>query len=95
METPLLQARSFAMAVRMMAAVGELPKDAHDALDAIGDIIFERSIYARTGPVFGNLPANLQSQQCETTARWLTAGGFSLRERDRPQSNQERQNFAH
>jgi len=44
METPLLQARSLAMAVRMMAAAHELPKDAGTALDAIADLMFENLI---------------------------------------------------
>jgi hypothetical protein len=44
METPMLQVRSMAMAVRMMAAANELPKDARNALDAIADIMFERLI---------------------------------------------------
>jgi hypothetical protein len=44
METPLLQARSLAMAVRMMAATHELPKDAGAALDAVADLMFERLI---------------------------------------------------
>jgi hypothetical protein len=44
METPLLEARSLAMAVRMMAAANELPKDASDALDAVADTIFEKLI---------------------------------------------------
>jgi hypothetical protein len=40
METPLLQTRSLAMAVRMMAAAHELPKEARDALDAVADLLF-------------------------------------------------------
>jgi hypothetical protein len=42
METPLLEARSLAMAVRMMAAASELPKDAGAALDMVADIIFDK-----------------------------------------------------
>lgn len=42
METPLLETRSLAMAVRMMAAASELPKDAGAALDAVADIIFDK-----------------------------------------------------
>jgi hypothetical protein len=44
METPLLEARSLAMAVRMMAAASELPKNSREALDAVADIMFERLI---------------------------------------------------
>jgi hypothetical protein len=44
METPLLQVRSLAMAVRMMAAARELPKDAGSALDAVADLMFESLI---------------------------------------------------
>jgi hypothetical protein len=44
METPLLEARSLALAVRMMAAANELPKDAGAALDAVADIIFGKLI---------------------------------------------------
>jgi hypothetical protein len=44
METPLLQVRSLAMAVRMMAAAPELSKDAGTALDAVADLMFERLI---------------------------------------------------
>ena len=38
-ETPLLEARSLATAVRMMAAAHELPKDAGSALDTVAYII--------------------------------------------------------
>jgi hypothetical protein len=44
MEGPLLRVRSLAMAVRMMSAAHELPRDAGNALDAIADVIFERLI---------------------------------------------------
>ena len=44
METPLLEARNLAMAVRMMAAADELPKDAGLALDAVADLIFDKLI---------------------------------------------------
>jgi hypothetical protein len=44
METPLLEARNLAMAVRMMAAAEELPKDAGLALDAVADLIFDKLI---------------------------------------------------
>jgi len=44
METPLLEARNLAMAVRMMAAADELPKDAGAALDAVADLLFEKLI---------------------------------------------------
>jgi hypothetical protein len=44
METPLLQVRSLAIAVRMMAAASELPKNSREALDAVADIMFERLI---------------------------------------------------
>jgi hypothetical protein len=44
METPLLEARHLAMAVRMMAAADELPKDAGLALDTVADLIFDKLI---------------------------------------------------
>jgi hypothetical protein len=44
MELPLLEVRSLAMAVRMMAGANELPKNARDALDAIADTIFGKLI---------------------------------------------------
>ena len=44
MELPLLEVRSLAMAVRMMAAASELPKNSREALDAVADIMFERLI---------------------------------------------------
>jgi hypothetical protein len=44
METPLLEARNLAMAVRMMAAADELPKDAGLALDTVADLILDKLI---------------------------------------------------
>jgi hypothetical protein len=44
METPLLEARHLAMAVRMMAAASELPKDPGSALDTVADLIFDKLI---------------------------------------------------
>jgi hypothetical protein len=44
METPLLEARNLAMAVRMMAAAHELPKDAGLAFDTVADLIFDKLI---------------------------------------------------
>jgi len=44
MELPLLEVRSLAMAIRMMAAASELPKNSCEALDAVADIMFERLI---------------------------------------------------
>jgi len=44
METPLLEARNLALAVRMMASANELPKDAGAALVAVADIIFGKLI---------------------------------------------------
>ena len=46
METPLLEARNLAMAVRMMAGSGDLPKDAGTALEVVADLIFEKLIGA-------------------------------------------------
>jgi hypothetical protein len=43
-ETPLLESRNLAMAVRMMAAANELPANARDALDTMADTIFEKLI---------------------------------------------------
>jgi hypothetical protein len=44
METPLLEARNLAMAVRMMAAAAELPKNAGLALDTVADLMFDKLI---------------------------------------------------
>jgi hypothetical protein len=44
MEPPLLEVRSLAMAVRMMAAASELPANSREALDAVADIMFDRLI---------------------------------------------------
>jgi hypothetical protein len=46
MEAPLLEARNLAMAVRMMAGSGDLPKDAGIALEVVADLIFEKLIGA-------------------------------------------------
>jgi hypothetical protein len=42
METPLLQVRSLARAVLMMASSDDLPRDAGTALDAVAYALFER-----------------------------------------------------
>jgi hypothetical protein len=46
MESPLLESRNLAMAVRMMAGSGDLPKDAGTALEVVADLIFEKLIEA-------------------------------------------------
>jgi len=66
-ETPLLEARSLAMAVRMMAAAHELPKDAGSALDTVADLIFDKLIglsEVRTRP------RKLACKATEGAARW-------------------------
>jgi hypothetical protein len=40
------EARNLAMAVRMMAGSGDLPKDAGTALEVVADLIFEKLIGA-------------------------------------------------
>jgi hypothetical protein len=44
METPLLEARHLAMAVRLMAGSSDLPKDAGSALDTVADLLFIKLI---------------------------------------------------
>jgi hypothetical protein len=44
LEGPLLQARSLAMAARMMGSADEMPKDAGAALDAVADLIFMKLV---------------------------------------------------
>lgn len=43
-ETPLLEGRRLAMAVRLMAGSSDLPKDAGLAFDTVADLLFDKLI---------------------------------------------------